>query len=320
MTTAALFGTGCNSYLECDPAPAELLASLAPRLSETGLYADVASETLADGVVRFEPRFELWSDGATKRRWILLPPGAVIDSADMDDWSFPEGTKLWKEFTRDGVRVETRLLQKVGPDPGDWGALAYVWTDAGDDAVARPEGVADANGTAHDVPAAGECFACHGGRRSAVLGFSAVQLSGTGGEGPSLEQLADDGVLSVPPSLPVGVPGDDTEQAALGYLHANCSHCHNQNRPPRDGPRCFDPENEIDFSLRAGDVTGEPEETATYLSTVGREIEPGRPDDSRLIRFVSRRGLFEQMPPLATEEVDSGALALLRQWITEMPR
>lgn len=66
------------------------------RLSETGLYADESLSTLGDGVVPYRPRFELWSDGASKRRWIRLPPGAVVDTTDMDDWGFPSGTKLWK--------------------------------------------------------------------------------------------------------------------------------------------------------------------------------------------------------------------------------
>ena len=42
-------------------------------------------------------------------------PGEPDRNDRQDSWRFPQGTKLWKEFTRDGVRVETRLLQKVGP-------------------------------------------------------------------------------------------------------------------------------------------------------------------------------------------------------------
>ena len=42
---------------------------------------------------------ELWSDGAKKQRWIQLPPGEKIDVADLDNWQFPKGTKLWKQFT-----------------------------------------------------------------------------------------------------------------------------------------------------------------------------------------------------------------------------
>src|SRR5262245_24836077 len=115
----------CVEIRECpsvDP-----LAHLPQRLSETGLYADIASETLAADVVPFEPRFHLWSDGAEKRRWLSFPAGSVVDASDSADWRFPAGTKAWKEFTRDGVRVETRLIQKVGDADDDWAAVAYVW-------------------------------------------------------------------------------------------------------------------------------------------------------------------------------------------------
>src|SRR5688500_13196261 len=94
----------CNDYTVCDaPAPARL-SVLPARLSETGLFADVKAGTLAPGVRAFRLQFELWSDGAAKRRWVALPEGGRIDTSDMDAWRFPVGTRLWKEFTRDGVR------------------------------------------------------------------------------------------------------------------------------------------------------------------------------------------------------------------------
>src|SRR5688572_6099930 len=55
-------------------------------LADTGLYADFAARTLAPGVIRFRPRYELWSDGATKERYLWLPPGTKIDTRDMDAW------------------------------------------------------------------------------------------------------------------------------------------------------------------------------------------------------------------------------------------
>src|SRR5262249_55508478 len=79
-------------------------------LSETGLFADVKTGTLGKGVRAFQPKYVLWSDGATKRRWLYLPDGGTIDTSDMDYWTYPVGTTAWKEFTRDGVRVETRML------------------------------------------------------------------------------------------------------------------------------------------------------------------------------------------------------------------
>ncbi|HEY2369520.1 MAG TPA: hypothetical protein VGH87_24145, partial [Polyangiaceae bacterium] len=43
------------------------------KLSETGLYSDFASRTLTAGVITYEPRWPLWSDGLEKKRYLLLP-------------------------------------------------------------------------------------------------------------------------------------------------------------------------------------------------------------------------------------------------------
>jgi hypothetical protein len=184
---ASLFAAalGCahvsGGYRRCDDVPAPKLARLPQRLSETGLYGGHGIGILAAGVRAYRPRFELWSDGADKQRWVQLP-GAAIDTRDMDAWQFPAGTKFWKEFARDGRRIETRLLAKLGPAPGDWVGASYVWLADGSDAVLTPEGESDANGTNHDVPSAAQCFGCHGGASSRILGFSAIQLSDGAGE------------------------------------------------------------------------------------------------------------------------------------------
>lgn len=309
----------CDSYHVCDPPDERLISKLPGRLSETGLYSDIVTETVSADVLPFHPQFALWSDGAAKRRWIRLPPGTRVDTSDMDSWIFPEGTQLWKEFTRDGTRVETRLLQKVGPSDDDWVGLAYLWDPGKTDAVAAPHGAIDALGTPHNVPASAECMACHGGRKSRVLGFSAVQLSFDAEPGSlDLDDLAAAGLLSDPPAGVFEVPGGATEQAALGYLHANCGHCHNQARPPSRGARCFDPRNELDFWLPAARFRSA-EDTPAYKSAIGQsKVTPGEPDESVLLRRVSSRDPSAQMPPLGTEAVDEHAVELLRGWISEM--
>src|SRR5262249_35165170 len=97
--------TGCGALQgprSCQEPPPALIARAPVMLSATGLFADVQTDRLADDVAPYSPRFELWSDGATKRRWVYLPPGTRIDTSDMNAWQFPEGTKLWKEFTQEG--------------------------------------------------------------------------------------------------------------------------------------------------------------------------------------------------------------------------
>lgn len=311
---AGCVALGCQPYRACDPVDDAAVGKLPERLSLTGLYAPDTTALVAPDVHTFRPRFELWSDGASKRRFIRLPPQSQIDTRDMDSWQFPVGTKVWKEFSREGVRVETRLLQRL---TGGWVGLAYLWQPDGADAVAVPYGAIDALGTPHNVPASNECGACHGGRSSHVLGFSAVQLAQqTEPDGLSLDELARLELISDVPAATPEVPGNELEQAALGYLHANCSHCHNKSRPKRDGARCFDPENDLDFLLRA-DESASVSETSTYRTTAD-VIEAGHPDDSTLLELVSQRSRFKQMPPLASEVVDDAAVNLLRRWIEEM--
>lgn len=319
LVGAALIQQGCETFHYCAPPPASRIEAAPDRLSETGLFTDMTTRTLAPGVQPFRPEFELWSDGASKQRWVYVPPGETIDTQDMDDWRFPVGTKLWKEFRQGDRPVETRLLQKLGAGDGEWLTLSYLWSDDASDARAVPQGVVNAQGTKLDVPAAGECVACHGGRRSFVLGFSALQLSrdATESDGVDLEGLVAAGLLSHPPERPFELPGNPTERDALGYLHANCGHCHNQDRPPTGESRCFDPESDLDFWLQI-DSLESPEQTPTYRSAIGSVVKPGNPSDSRMIELVSARGMFRQMPPLATERIDDSGVQLLSNWIREL--
>ena len=294
-----------TGYRRCEPVSAAWLRAAAPRLSETGLFSDLKRELLAPGVVPYRPRFELWSDGETKRRWVLLPPGARIDTSDMDAWQFPTGTKFWKEFTRDGVRVETRLLEKVGAGEADWLAVAYLWTERDDEAWLAPAGVVNSRGTAHEVPAADRCMGCHGGTVSRVLGFSALQVN----------VLALEGRVTDAPRTSFEIPGDPTTRAALGYLHANCGHCHNQHRPPAGAERCFDPKRTFDLSLRT-DQLDAVSDTPVYRTAMKELVVPGNAKQSPLVQCVAFGTLFRaRMPPLATGRLDVEGLALLEAWI-----
>ena len=320
LVLALLFVAGCSRYWVCDEPNRARQSELPARLTQTGLYADLERGQLAPGVREFRPQFPLWSDGASKRRFIRLPAFAQIDTSDMDSWRFPVGTELWKEFSVGGTRVETRFLRKTGAGDDDWAAMAYVWSADGTDAVAAATGVVDARGTSHDVPSAGECRACHGGRKSFVLGFSAIQLAYTADPGQwDVRALQNEGVITTAPRVSLQVPGNETERAALGYLHANCGHCHNSARPEHAGARCFNPQNRLDFWLRSARLDSV-SDTPTFTSGRGLAFEPGDPDNSRMIELTSSRGFLVQMPPLGTEVVDDAGLSKLRGWIALMPQ
>jgi len=293
-----LFLAACQRN-ECTAASYTQVDGLPRLLSQTGL---AVSGQQPPTIHRYTPRYQLWSDGAEKRRWLFLPERAQIDTSVPDDWRFPRGTKLWKEFTRDGVRVETRILYKYGDGRDDWSMAAYLWRNDQTDAELLPAGLQNALGTPHDVPTAGQCWACHGGRASRVLGVSETQLD------PTL--LAETRLFSHQPRAPQ-LPGTALDTEALGYLHANCSHCHNQTAP-NDGPRCFDPNAPFDFTLPSRGVVDVLQ--APALRTAGIPIRRG-------VVPLAMRGSIGgwRMPPLATERVDEQAASLIEQWTETLP-
>src|ERR1700722_4317581 len=188
-------------------------ASVPPStLSCTGLYADIATKTLAAGVRFYQPAVPLWSDNAEKARWIQLPPGTQIDASDPNEWTFPVGTKVWKEFSKNGKRVETRLFQKVdsGP-PAIWAHATYAWN--ADESAATTSGggdiTLDSDGGTYHIPTFAECESCHNGRTDHILGFEQVSLGLQGAQGLTLPELVNEGLVAPAPAQTQLTVGDD---------------------------------------------------------------------------------------------------------------
>ncbi len=298
------------------PEPGDPPATGPTLLSETGLYSDFASRTVSPGLFAFATRYDLWSDGAQKARWLYLPPGTKIDNAQMDHWVFPVGTKAFKEFRYAGKLVETRLLMKVRDGTRhDWWQAAYVWKEDGSDAVARLDGVKDALGTGHNVPKQADCTSCHSRVRDGLVGVSAIQLSDPT-QNP-LGALAAAGRLSTAPPTTIEVPGAGVVKDALAYLHANCGHCHNAESD-------IQKQTELDLRLLVSHKA--PEETGAYTTTVGVRMKHA--EESGATEIVvkgapERSGLWLRMgagdvtvmPPIGNQTMDPVGLETIRQWI-----
>jgi hypothetical protein len=312
---------------EAGPTPAPMPSAM---LSETGLFKSVASDgtlNLQDGVQEYQPMYSLWADGAEKTRWIYLPPGTQIDTTDLDHWSFPAGTKFWKEFALGGQRLETRLLWIYGPGADDFLLVTYWWNPeagiANDAELANAFGVQNVNGTTHDIPAQEDCHTCHDALEEHVLGFGAIELNHTL-PGVNIHTLIDAGSLTNDPDIAdLTIPGDSTTQAALGYLHANCGNCHNVT-PGATGI----PTPAMILRLFVGATTVE--DTPTYQTSVNvattdftgiaYRIAGQDPMDSCIPHTMLTRGGREQMPPLATYLVDDAGVATVNAWIMTLPQ
>jgi hypothetical protein len=319
--------------------PGPLAEQLPARLSETGLYLP-GSLTVDPRNRAFSPQYPLWTDGARKARWIRLPAGSRIVATDADSWEFPVGTRLWKEFAFEGRRVETRMLWRS--TAAGWTYASYIWNEAQTEATlapadGQPDVVAVAPGKRHSVPSRQDCRACHENGGASVLGFSALQLSPDRDPGAphgealqpdmlTLRTLLDEHLIDAAPGLfarAPRIPGDDRTRAVLGYLSANCGHCHNPQSTAAT----------VRFALRMP-AYASPAHVADMIDgLVGRitkwdlphsvpgttsAIKPGAPDlSSLLVRMRSRRP-SSQMPPLGTTVADRDAIDLVSAWIDDL--
>jgi mono/diheme cytochrome c family protein len=303
-------------------------------LRETGLYAPDGSIATANRP--FSPQYPLWSDGASKSRWIHLPSSSAIDTSDNANWVFPVGTKFWKEFTFNGRKVETRFIWRAAEDR--WIFATYVWNEEQTDAVLAPSdgitGAAElAGGKRHDIPGQLDCQACHGTKRPGPLGFNALQLStdrdpnAIHGEPLAPEMItlatleqeqrlspARPELVAAPPRIRAASP---RTRAVLGYLAANCGTCHNPaGETSFTGPslKHSDIEDGDDVVARmlqyatSWQVPGQPEGASRMLNAL-------EPDASAMLARMRSRRPSSQMPPLATKLRDEKAIAAIERWI-----
>ena len=306
---------------------AEEAAPLPSRLSETGWHERPAT---------FAPQYPLWSDGATKRRWLSLPDGTAVDASNADAWEFPRGTRFWKEFAVDGTPVETRYIERL-PD-GAWRYATYAWNADGREAtlVAETGGVATlADGRTYPLPSRDDCRACHEGGAVPILGFSALQLSGDRDPGavhaePSdadLRAFAARGVLrnlpaellDTPPRIAASSP---RERAALGYLHGNCANCHNAS--DAGVPVGLDLQQRVapaarDAGPHAARLVDDSRSRIAGVPDATRWVEPGAPGRSVLALRMRSRDPYRKMPPLGTQHADTLGVELIEEWIASLP-
>ena len=306
----------------------------------SGLYSDFATKTVSLDAKPYTPGVEFWSDGAQKSRFLYLPAGLKIDITDFDDWQFPVGTKVWKEFKLDGKRIETRLFVKVTAIA--WGHTTYRWNDAETDAVRKDSGEkvpTTAGAAPYEIPNTGQCDACHAGRNDQLLGLEAVSLGIPSAKGITLATLAAEGRFSrTPPVTSITIPDDNsgTARPALGWLHANCGSCH-----AKDGSSGTN----LIWRLRAAQLipdAGAPtvQQLDSWTSAVNMpstrqldggggfylRIARGSPTTSIASILSGQRVAVDlepnttaQMPPLVTRKVDVAGHKLLDDWITQIP-
>lgn len=334
LSPSETYGEGTILALEeTPPAMPDLSAGPPALLSQTGCF-EADAKTPVAALVPYEPSAELFSDGATKRRWLALPDGKTIGVATDGDFEFPPGSVLVKEFSIGGKRVETRFFVRGNEGEGRWDGYSYQWRADESDAD-----LVGAGGTSISVamdaqtwtfPSRAQCHQCHTRAAGSTLGPELAQLNhaieypATGRTANQLDTLWGVGMLDIPPDAPsaTALPAlaniaDTTarvEDRARAYLHANCANCH---RP--DGPTFTPIDLRFQTSLRDAGICDQLptiDDLASLIPANPMIFAPGAPDRSVLWHRINTTDGSIRMPPIARSLTDSVATAVISEWIT----
>ncbi|HEU4627229.1 MAG TPA: PQQ-dependent sugar dehydrogenase, partial [Steroidobacteraceae bacterium] len=305
------------------PASASGPSPIKTQLSQTGCFSSTNPTQPVAGLIPYAPNAAFWSDGATKQRWMGVPDGQRITvDPSTGDFDFPNGTVLVKNFSLNGQLVETRLFMRH-TDTGNWGGYTYRWNDAHTDATLVSGGlVANVAGQDWIWPSEAQCLQCHTAAAGGSLGLEVQQLNSdfaypTGRTANQLDTLEAIGMFtSSPVRLPaMPNPADATKplaDRARAYLHTNCSNCH---RPGGGTPVTLD----LRYTTPIADTnTCNVDPVQGDLGVAGAKvIAPGDAAHSLLYLRMNRRD-SNQMPPIASNRVDTDGAMLLQQWISAM--
>ena len=320
----------------------DLSAEFPKLLSQTGIFADLATLKPAPGVVAYDVTVPRWVDGAIAQRFVGVPGKETIQLAPHSAMrgTYPEGTVFAKHLSVPASEgnparpLETQILQF---QYGTWHPYSYLWNDQGTDAelvgsigTAKSVQWPDTHGpgkmterTWHSN-AVNECKLCHNAGPGFVLGFVGNQLAGAvSGESPS-DQLESLWAQAVIASIPEAArsesqrlvnPHDeslDLNDRARSYLHSNCSMCHHKGG------------NAIVSFFMSRDLTFEQMMTnkGTNIGTFGMQhakiVVPGDPYRSVMMYRMSKLG-YARMPYIGSQVIDGRGVTLIDQWIRSLP-
>lgn len=311
------------------------LAPLPMDLKDVGLFPAFPDQSRVNArAYLFAPRYALWSNGLDKVRYIVLPQGQKINTANREQWDFPVGTLFFKTFSFPDPAmggkmrpVETRLIRRVlptGPRKEQWEFSVYEWSEDGRSAtllnIRNPKDRQVTIGgqmITHEIPSRLACQECHIANFTAVIGFDELRLNAAlaGQTKTQLQDVIDKQWLTVPPAAPHAqiVDTDPARKWIREYMHGNCGHCHNGGMTTESITRVYD--------LRHNAFVMNTVNKMTDGRTLpGTRIIPGNPDESRLWQALARQQVAElkEMPPIGVQAADMEAVEKLRQWIVSL--
>ncbi len=312
-----------------------------PLLADYGLFEEDSNPLAGarDGGFRYELTTPLFSDYASKTRFLFLPPGEAAGYQERSLIDLPLGTIIAKTFSfpadeRDpeGAQqvVETRLLLHR---TSGWSGLVYLWNKEGTQAHLVRGGASvaisrlDSEGRAQEyrVPNLAQCEGCHS--ENVPIGLKTGYLNRQGeGALAGANQLdylaAKDRLRGLPPpsERPVYPVWNDPASGTLNarartYLDINCAHCHSLQGKANTSALFLTLDQAADVRLG---ICKPPVAAGRGTGGTLFDIVPGKASESLLVERMKSNNAAIKMPELARFQVHKEGSELVTAWIDSL--
>lgn len=314
------------------------------KLSEWNLFTGKLSDLKPNsGVLPYDLNMPLFSDYASKSRFVWMPPGKSAQYHNEDTFRFPIGTIIAKTFfftaasvgeiSNSNQIIETRLL--VHTNSG-WVALPYIWSKDMQDAnleiaggkrninyIYDPKTKLELN---YSIPNTNQCKGCHeNDKQLQPIGPKARNLNKLftyqDGEENQLIKWKKEGYL-------VGLPETIDEigslanydnpqksnlsEQARSYLDINCAHCHNPKGPASTSGLML---SYSETDRKKFGFCKTPVAAGKGSGNLLYDIVPGKPNESILFYRLNSIEPDVMMPELGRSLIHKEGVELIRKWI-----
>ncbi|MFT6319299.1 MAG: putative repeat protein (TIGR03806 family) [Granulosicoccus sp.] len=301
-----------------------------------GEVADLQPNTEA-GVLPYDLNTALFSDYASKKRFVYVPEGSSIPFDTSAVLELPEGSILIKHFyypEPNGLDkfIETRLLIRKS---NEWQPETYEWNDEQTDAkrtlIGRTKNLTVmTNGIQQSfnylIPNQNQCKNCHAFEGKILpIGPTVQNLNRdynyASGMDNQIDKWTANGILDNPTvsTLPrwygVNDLAGSLEDRARAYLAVNCSSCHRLEGSASNSGFYLEYENTDSLSLgvwKTPVAAGAGSGGFTYV------VHPGKGDESILLYRMIADEVDERMPEIGRELLHQEGIELIREWINSL--
>lgn len=295
-----------------------------------------------ENVIPYELNSPLFTDYASKKRFIVLPENSTINYEKTKALDFPDGTILIKNFyykaselptsSKDKI-IETRLLIK-NKDSKEWEVLPYVWNESQTEAYLYILGknvTVQLNNTSvntsftYSVPNLNTCKNCHNKEQKIVpIGPNSRQLNRDNMFGDKtlnqLSYLKNKGFLNGLPDLKEveKVPNyqDKTSgtlnDRARAYLEINCAHCHQKEGAAKTSGLYLTYHEKDLYTLG---INKPPVAAGKGSGNLSYDIVKGKPEESIIVYRMKGLELDVMMPEIGKSLIHTEGVALISEYI-----